>query len=88
MSRARVIPKLILATFAASMLLAGCVFSPKETPPTPPPPPPAVDSPEALIAALSNASQTRRYDYIEPLFHSDYLFILKPDPLNPTQPVD
>jgi hypothetical protein len=70
------------------LVLAGCIFSPDETPPVPPPPPPLVDSPAALIAALSNAYQTRRYDYIEPLFHADYLFKLRPDPLNPTQPED
>lgn len=88
MSRARVTRKLTIALFAAATLLGGCIFSPAPAPPTPPPPPRPIDSPEALVEALSNAYQTRRFDRIEGLFHDDYQFVLHPNPDDPSQPIN
>ena len=89
MSRARVFRTLLLSLCAATALLtASCIFSPKDAPPQPPPPPPEIGSPAQLIEALSDAYQTRIFARFERLFHDDYLFILKPDPLEPNQPID
>src|SRR5262245_29294952 len=87
MSRAWATCKTTLITLATAALIGGCIFSPSEAPPTPPPPPRTIDSPAALIAALSDAYQLRQYSLIEGLFHDDYLFILHPDPNpDPNQP--
>jgi hypothetical protein len=87
MSRARVARKLTIAVLvAAAVAMAGCIFSPSETPPPPPQPPIVIDTPEKLIEELSAAYQTRSYARLAPLFHDDYLFILQPNPMDPLQP--
>ena len=65
----------------ATCLWTGCIFSP-ETGVIPPEPPPVIDSPEALVDALSRAYQNRDIQLFASLLANDpdrnaeYLFLL------------
>ena len=75
----------------AMCLWTGCIFSP-EVGEIPPEPPPVIDSPEALVTALSRAYLTRDITLFESLLANDtargaeYLFLLSaPTDLGETQ---
>ena len=75
----------------ATCLWTGCIFNPEKGV-VPPEPPPVIDSPEAVVSALSRAYQNRDIDLFKSLLANDpdrnaeYLFLLSaPTDLGETQ---